>query len=171
MHNGGIVSSKPFHVSECSQCDSENTLNSLFLSLMWFIICRTNSISENIPEKSSEELKDHEIARRLNLDLSCLSVKSFQTWLSELRNRNSCFKASPSSFQTTTHVFEPNNQRKSRWQQHIRGEGPQVCSWISVPCPDLRCSSEWSPGEDEEPVVPAGTRPHKGPSVLPGEWE
>lgn len=33
-------------------------------------------------------------------------------------------------------------------------------------------SSEWSPGwEDGEPVVPAGTRPHKGPSVLPGEWE
>lgn len=27
------------------------------------------------------------------------------------------------------------------------------------------------PEEDEEPVVPAGTRPHNGPSVLPGEWE
>lgn len=27
------------------------------------------------------------------------------------------------------------------------------------------------PEEDEEPVVPAGTRPHNAPSVLPGEWE
>lgn len=27
------------------------------------------------------------------------------------------------------------------------------------------------PEEDEESVVPAGTRPHKGPSVLLREWE
>lgn len=27
------------------------------------------------------------------------------------------------------------------------------------------------PEEDEEPVVPAGTRAHNAPSVLPGEWE
>ena len=32
-------------------------------------------------------------------------------------------------------------------------------------------TNKWSPEEDEEPVVPAGTRPHNAPSVLPGEWE
>lgn len=72
---------------------------------------------------------------------------------------------------SSTHVFELWKVHKRRRRPCIRGDRRQVCSSDSAPCPAFGGINARSAEKDEEPVVPAGTHPHNGLSVLPGEWE